>query len=89
MFTEHKSESAIYLEYDGDKNGDRIPNPEEIGIINLQGDGDFRSAESIELLKQADIVVTNPPFHYSVNMLLNLLSTTKISNHWKPKQLNV
>jgi len=28
----------------------------------LEGDGDFRSKESIELLKQADIVVTNPPF---------------------------
>lgn len=28
----------------------------------LNGDGDFRSAESIELLKEADIVATNPPF---------------------------
>lgn len=28
----------------------------------LRGDGDFRSAECIELLKEADIVVTNPPF---------------------------
>ncbi|MCR5424661.1 MAG: adenine-specific methyltransferase EcoRI family protein [Bacteroidales bacterium] len=28
----------------------------------LQGNGDFRSRECIELLKQADIVVTNPPF---------------------------
>ncbi len=28
----------------------------------LDGDGDFRSAEYIELLKEADIVVTNPPF---------------------------
>jgi len=28
----------------------------------LDGDGDFRSAESIELLKQADYVITNPPF---------------------------
>ncbi len=28
----------------------------------LEGDGDFRSAECIELLKQSDIVVTNPPF---------------------------
>ncbi len=28
----------------------------------LEGNGDFRSDESIELLKQADIVVTNPPF---------------------------
>jgi len=31
-------------------------------LVPLQGDGDFRSAECIELLKQADIVVTNPPF---------------------------
>lgn len=28
----------------------------------LDGDGDFRSDECIELLKQSDIVVTNPPF---------------------------
>lgn len=55
-------ESAIYLEYNGDKDGDRIPIPEEIGIHNLEEDGDFRSQECIELLKQADIVVTNPPF---------------------------
>lgn len=62
LFSEHKSEKAIYLEYTGDKNGDKVPNPEEIGIVHLKGDGDFRSKESIELLKQADIVVTNPPF---------------------------
>ncbi|MCS6821966.1 MAG: adenine-specific methyltransferase EcoRI family protein [Microscillaceae bacterium] len=31
-------------------------------IKEFKGDGDFRSAESIELLKQSDIVVTNPPF---------------------------
>lgn len=28
----------------------------------LNGDGDFRSQECIELLKESDIVVTNPPF---------------------------
>lgn len=28
----------------------------------LNGNGDFRSTESIDLLKEADIVVTNPPF---------------------------
>ncbi len=28
----------------------------------LQGNGDFRSAECIEILKEADVVVTNPPF---------------------------
>lgn len=62
LFSQNQSEKAIYLEYTGDKNGDHIPNPEEIGIKHLKGDGDFRSRESIELLKQADIVVTNPPF---------------------------
>ncbi len=62
LFSENKSEKAIYLEYNGDKNGNNVPDVEEIGIIHLKGDGDFRSQESIELLKQADIVVTNPPF---------------------------
>lgn len=28
----------------------------------LKGNGDFRSAECVELLKEADVVVTNPPF---------------------------
>lgn len=62
LFSQNKSEQAVYLIYDGDKNGNRIPDPEEIGIHPLKGDGDFRSKECIELLKQADIVVTNPPF---------------------------
>lgn len=62
LFSENQSERAIYLEYHGDKNGNRVPDPTEIGIKYLQGDGDFRSHECIELLKQADIVVTNPPF---------------------------
>ncbi len=62
LFSQNDSERAIWLEYNGDRNGNRIPDPEEIGIRFLKGDGDFRSAECIELLKQADIVVTNPPF---------------------------
>lgn len=62
LFSEHQSEQAVYLIYEGDKNGNHIPDPEEIGIHPLKGDGDFRSAECIELLKEADIVVTNPPF---------------------------
>ena len=31
-------------------------------LTKLEGNGDFRSKECIELLKQSDIVVTNPPF---------------------------
>ena len=62
LFSTNESEQAVYLEYTGDKNGNSIPDANEIGVKPLQGDGDFRSLESIELLKQADIVVTNPPF---------------------------
>jgi hypothetical protein len=62
LFSSEQSEKAVYLEYEGDKNNDKIPNIEEIGIKELKGNGDFRSAESIELVKEADIVVTNPPF---------------------------
>jgi hypothetical protein len=62
LFSRNNSERAIYLEYDGDRNGNNVPDPAEIGIKHLNGDGDFRSKETIELLKQADIVVTNPPF---------------------------
>ena len=62
LFSSNNSERAIYLEYEGKKNQNRIPDREEIEVRHLQGDGDFRSEECIELLKQSDIVVTNPPF---------------------------
>ena len=62
LFSQNASECAIMLEYTGDKDGNRVPTLEEIGIVALQGDGDFRSEESIAILKEADIVVTNPPF---------------------------
>ena len=53
---------GIVYEYNGDLNGNRIVDDEEIEVKYLEGNGDFRSAECIEILKQADIVVTNPPF---------------------------
>ena len=62
LFIQEESENAVFLEYTGDRNGNKVPDAEEIGIKPLKGDGDFRSQESIELLKQSDIVVTNPPF---------------------------
>ena len=62
LFSQNKSERAVYLVYEGDKNGNHTPDAEEIGVKPLKGDGDFRSKECIELLKEADVVVTNPPF---------------------------
>ena len=62
MFSRHDTDKAIWLEYTGNLKGGRVPDPEDIGIHAFEGNGDFRNPESIELLKQADIVVTNPPF---------------------------
>ncbi|MDE6501673.1 MAG: adenine-specific methyltransferase EcoRI family protein [Ruminococcus sp.] len=43
----------------------------------LQGDGDFRSAECIEFLKEADIVVTNPPFSLFREYVAQLMEYNK------------
>ena len=43
----------------------------------LQGNGDFRSAECIELLKEADIVVTNPPFSLFREYMAQLMQYEK------------
>ena len=55
----------------GDENGDGtvdiadveylIKNRKNV-LTRLNGNGDFRSPECVELLKEADVVVTNPPF---------------------------
>ena len=77
LFSTNDSEKAVYLEYTGDKNGNSVPDISEIGIKELKGDGDFRSPESIELLKQADIVVTNPPFSLFREYIAQLIDYDK------------
>lgn len=62
LFSDHTAERSFYLEYLGDQNDNRIPDPEEIEHRYLKGYGDFASMECIEFLREADIVVTNPPF---------------------------
>ena len=51
-----------FFEPTHERDNSNCPQPEDIGVGILKGDGDFRSKESIKLLKKADIVVTNPPF---------------------------
>ena len=62
---------AVEIEEVKDVNGDGATGIEDVKLFlkqnphtrtRLAGGGDFRSAECVELLKQADIVVTNPPF---------------------------
>ena len=45
-------QKAVYARFDGEK----------LSVRPLKGTGDFRSAECLEILRQADVVVTNPPF---------------------------
>jgi hypothetical protein len=46
-------------------------------FIPLKDDGDFRSKECVELLKQADIVVTNPPFSLFREYIAQLMKYKK------------
>ena len=62
LFTQNDCEKAVYIEYTGNPNDPTSTDFSTIEVKELKGDGDFRSQECIELLKQADIVVTNPPF---------------------------
>lgn len=60
LFNTKEFESGFFYEYSGAK-GKKVK-PSSNDIIHFKGDGDFRSAESIELLNQSDVVITNPPF---------------------------
>ena len=62
LFSQGDCERAICQIYEGDKNGNMAVDDDEVCVKELKGDGDFRSEECIEILKQADVVVTNPPF---------------------------
>ncbi len=63
----HSTEPAVWSEYDG----------KNMQIHEHKGDGDFRSAEVIELLKQADVVITNPPFSLFREYIAQLLEYNK------------
>ena len=77
LFSMNESEKAVYLIYDWDKNWNNIPDMNEIWIHELKWDWDFRSEECVELLKQSDIVVTNPPFSLFREYLAQLIKYDK------------
>ena len=76
LFSE-SHEPAVWLEYDGELVDKCVPSVDDIGLNAFKGDGDFRSPESIELLKQADIVVTNPPFSLFREYVAQLMEYNK------------
>lgn len=62
LFSQNASEKAVYMIYEGQFGDNGLPDPQSIEVLPLNGDGSFDSLECIEFLKEADIVVTNPPF---------------------------
>lgn len=58
----NKGNKSYKLEVVEDINNDGIINLDDAVKTDLKGDGDFRSEECIDILKEADIIVTNPPF---------------------------
>ena len=69
LFSKHDMEAAAGVEYSG--------NGTEPTEFQLEEDGDFRSHECTELLKQADIVVTNPPFSLFREYIAQLVEYSK------------
>lgn len=75
LFLPITNEKGYYTEYSGatDEKGEPILG--EIKYFN--GDGDFRSRESMDLLQQSDIVVTNPPFSLFREFVAQLMKYNK------------
>ena len=69
----HETEPTYKIEYTGEDDNDY-----EIGVVtSLETNGDFRSPECIELLQEADIVVTNPPFSLFREYIAQLIDYDK------------
>lgn len=69
---------AYKLEITEDTNGDgKIDSNDEPTITQIQCNGDFRNQICIEMLKEADIVVTNPPFSLIREYILQLIEYDK------------
>lgn len=60
LFNPTSSNGGYYYIYTGTETENVIPSNSD--LVYFKEDGDFRSSESINLLKEADIVVSNPPF---------------------------
>lgn len=72
LFADPVRQCGYRLEITAKNKGDKQPVK-----INLKGDGDFRSPECVELLKEADIVITNPPFSLFREYVAQLMEYNK------------
>ena len=78
----YKIEISEVLDYNGDgavdlSDVEYLLKNKKNSMSLLKGDGDFRSEECIEFLKEADIVVTNPPFSLFREYIAQLMQYNK------------
>lgn len=73
----HSERPTYKLEIVKDINNDGKINNLDTVKISLKQNGDFRSDECIEILKEADIVVTNPPFSLFREYIAQLIECDK------------
>ena len=72
-----KDGHGVAFIYEGDKNGNRKVDETEIQTIQLEGNGGFETDECIAFLKEADVVVTNPPFSLFRSYVKQLMDYNK------------
>ncbi|ANO47981.1 adenine-specific methyltransferase EcoRI family protein [Flavobacterium columnare] len=75
LFNSSQTENGYFYEYTGTDTENSTPTSKDITYFN--SNGDFRSSESIELLKQSDIIVTNPPFSLFRDFVAQLVKYEK------------
>ena len=76
--THYETQIPSYkLELIEDVNGDGKITSKDIIKTPLKQNGDFRSPECIEILKEADLVITNPPFSLISEYILQLVEYKK------------
>lgn len=74
-FKDGNSKNGFWYEYNGVENIAADIENDKVNYFN--GTGDFRSSESIALLQQSDIVVTNPPFSLFREYIAQLVEYNK------------
>ena len=72
-----ENKSSYKLEIIRDENGDGLITSKDIIKTPLKENGDFRSKECIEILKDSDIVITNPPFSLFREFVSTLMEYNK------------
>ncbi len=75
LLNSNRHKQVFYFEYK--KCNNTIPCVENMEAIFLKGNGDFKSQECLNLLKQSDIIVTNPPFSLFREFILLLMKFDK------------